>query len=236
MSTVSPPTPDDRPECVLPPRVKLLGEALASVASDLRRALQRRARRAGKPFETPDDVVRITGELVRLLKGVQARYEALEHWLDDGADASPLEVGRLVGRLEQVLGDFVEVWREIQSATDGPAAGEERRLLAEIFRHYLTQLADWLDRLVLVIADPRAEVDRQGLPLVDGGTVTVTLSLGQPPEMARLLELAAGWSRAPAGEPPPPGAPARPGLLAHLAAIVLGFGVAGALSGRDGEG
>lgn len=232
----TPPTPDDRPECVLPPKVKLLGEALAPVVSDLRRALQRRVRRTGKPFEAPNDVVRITGELVRLLKGVQARYEALEHWLDDGADASPLEVGRLVGRLEQVLDDFLDVWREIQSATDGAAASEERRLLAAIFRHYLTQLADWLDRLVLVIADPRAEVDRQGLPLVDGGTVTVTLSLTQPPEMARLMELAAGWSRAPADEPPSLGAPARPGLLAHLAAIALGFGVAGALSGRDGEG
>ena len=218
-----------------PPQVKLPGAALAPVASDLRRALQRRARRAGKPFETPDDVVRITGELARLLKGVQARYEALEHWLDEGTDASPLEVGRLVGRLEQVLGDFVDVWREIQAATDGPATGEERRLLAAIFLHYLTQLADWLDRLVAVISDTRAEVDRQGLPLVDGGTVTVTLSLSQPPEMARLAELAAKWSGGPvlAQAPQRPDAPARPGLLAHLAAIAFGFGVADALSGQD---
>lgn len=235
MSTVTPPTPDDRPECVLPPKVKLLGEALAPVVSDLRRALHRRVRRAGKPLEIPDDVVRVTGELVRLVGGIQARYEALERWLDDGADASPLEVGRLVGRLEQVLDDFVDVWREIQSATDGPESGEERRLLAAIFRHYLAQLADWLDRLVAVIADPRDEVDRQGLPLVDGSTVTVSLSLTEPPEMARLMALSGKWSKTPIEVPQRADTPARPGLLAHLGAIAFGFGVAEALSGRDRE-
>lgn len=231
--SINPPTPDDRPECVLPPKVRRLGEALAPVASNLRRALQRRVRRSGKPFETPDDVLRVSGELVRLLKAVQARYETLEHWLEDDADASPLEVGRLVGRLEQTLDDFVDVWREIQSCTDGPGAGEERRLLAAIFRHYLIQLGDWLDRLVMVIADPRAEVDRQGLPLAEGGSVTVTLALTTPPEMARLVELANQASGASVPPPQRPLVPARPSLLAHLAAIALGFGVAGALSERD---
>lgn len=245
--TQPPPAPsdDDRPRCVLPDKVKLLGQALAPVAEDLRRALKRRVRRSGEPFEAPKDVVRVTGELVRLIQGLGERQDALARWLAAPGEASPLEAGRIVGRFEQQVAGFVNIHRELLRAPDGPHSGGERQLLVGVFRHHLNDISAWMDRLIAMIADPRAELERQGLPVAQGTVISLPLTLSHPPQMEQLLRVARHcWVHArttPSRQAPPPGLPplehrappGDPGLLQRLGALVFGFGVAQALSDRE---
>lgn len=240
------PAPDpDETAYVLPPQALLLGQALAPLAQGIRQALTRTVEPSGHQFELLDDLCHHTDVIHRALSRLSDLPDRLMKDVLHKEDASPLDVGRVAGRLEQVLLDLIDGYREAQSSHADPDSREARQLILGVYRHHITALCEWLEEMVAVVADPASAVQKRGPPAGSEVELTVTLEMSSPPEMAQLNALAKRLlSEAEASHDPVEPAPSaepcetearKPGLLATLGALLFGIGITQATLGRRDE-
>ncbi len=154
-----------------------------------------------------------------------------------GGEPDIAHVYRAAGRLEEVLSEWVDGYQEVKASQAQPEACEVRDLLVGVYRHHLLELCNWLDDLMKVIADPAAAMKKSGLQMGEGATLTISLSVTVPPEMAMLLDIAKRMQieKAPETEPIPAtqrSVQSGPGLLGTMGALAFGIGVTKAVLGR----
>jgi hypothetical protein len=225
--------PEDRDVVVqVQARFALLGQALVPVADWLRGELKRRVPASGREFEVPKDLLKHIALLERALGHLGPRFTALMSSVVDHDQATALDAGRSVGRLEQVLSELTEGYHEGRRTNTGSSGAEARRLLLGIYRHYLKQISEWLDCVIFATEHPLAEIRRQNLVLHEGMDLSVVLNLKSPPQMTVLLELIQGLG--PEGEAPLP-APTMssdhsPSLLDKARALAFAMGLVSAVS------
>lgn len=223
----------------LPSRVTFLGEALAPVAKDLRRAMTRRVKSSGHEFVMIDDLLRHAGIIEMALNHLSPRFEDLMGNVMRSERAGLAETARAAGRLEQVLSEFVDGYHEVQASHAGAETSEARALLLGVYRHHIRELCEWLDELVRVIADPVSAAKKRGLPLTTNVEFSVALNMTSPPEMAKLNDLATRLQirpapvieSAPAARYEPPQSRG-PGVLGTIGALTFGIGITKAVWGR----
>ncbi len=230
---------------VLPAQALLLGQALAPLAQGTRQALTRTVEPSGHQFVLLDDLCHHTDVIHRFLTRLSPLPDKLMKEVLLKEDAIPLDAGRVAGRLEQVLSDFIDGYREAQSSHADPDSHEARQLILGVYRHHITTLCEWLEELVAVIADPASALQKRGLAAGSEVQLTVALKMSSPPEMAQLDALAkrllseAEAQRDPV-EPEPQAEACvtearQPGLLTTLGALLFGIGITKAMLGRRDE-
>ncbi len=217
----------------VPPQLVLLGSALAPVAEGLQRELRRRVRSSGQVFEVPEDLTRHLGLLETALSHLEPRPSDLMKSVINNEHATAFDAGRAAGRLEQVLSEFTDAYLEVRLRCTGPTDPQARELLIGIYRHFLTQISLWLNRVVRAIEQPQAEISQQGLTAHDGMVLPVNLELTTPDQMQALRDLI--QRLAPVAEEPQHAstmAPDRPpSLLDKASALALALGLVSAVRG-----
>lgn len=153
--------------------------------------------------------------------------------------ASHVEVGRSVGRLEQLLSELINGYLDTKASKADPQSMEARLLLLGVYRHHIGTLCDWLDNLVATIANPAVELRRRGIEPAEHVEIMVTLSMTDPPEMAKLdlliktLQLRLATPVESTLEPQQQ--TETPGILGTVGALVFGLGLSGAVFGKKYE-
>ncbi len=229
----------------LPSRVTFLGEALGPVVKSLRQAIARQVKSSCHEFVTIDDVSQHMGVISQALTHLQPRLSDLIGSAIEDERASMAEAYRAAGRLEQVLSEFVDGYHEVKASHSGPETSEARTLLLGVYRHHIRRLCEWLEELILVIADPLAASERRGIPMTGIVNLTVVLKFTTPPEMAKLNDLAKSLQIAPGPELEPmleartepaleyrQPASSNPGILGTIGALVFGGSITNAVLGR----
>lgn len=214
----------------LPSRVTFVGEALEPVAKNLRQAMLRKVKSSGHQFVMIDDLLRHLDVISRALTHLSPRFDDLMANVIRNESAGLTEVRQAVGRLEQVLSQFVDGYHQVKASHADPGTGEGRALLLGVYRHHIRELCGWLEELVQVIADPVSAAKKRGLPLTANVEISVALNMTSPPEMAKLNDLAQRLQikrapvieSAPRYEPPPS---RRPGVLGTVGALAFGVGI-----------
>ena len=218
----------------LPDRVVLWGQAIRPLCDSLSKALQQTPSPSGEPFQGLEDVCRHFESYTRGLSDLGEMLTAINTSVLGSEQASDADVYRTAGRLEQALQQLIRPYREIGSSAPQPDFPEFQPLILGVFRHTLTEIHDWLQRMVEDIQDPASACERRGLQVTEGMVLSIDLNLTSPPEMESLqqtadsLRSAAEEAAEDLSIPPPTSTPLapRPGLLAHLGALVFGLAVA----------
>lgn len=218
--------------CLVPTQVTLLGEALNPVAAQLHGALIQQETSTGPEFDTLTDLSLHMGIIEQALVHLEPRFDDLMNTVVQNDKASSLDAGRAAGRLEQVLSEFVIGYQKALASTPGQDSLEARDLLLGVYRHHISELSQWLDKLVSTIAEPLATLKEQHIRLAANVVLPVTLNLTSPPQMTKLNEIAQGFHCEPLNQTPAPDQPTRPGLLATIGALAFGLGVANAAWGK----
>lgn len=217
----------------VPAQLLLLGSALAPIAEGLQRALRRRVRSSGRGFEVPEDLTRHLGLLETALSHLEPRPGDLMRSVINNEHATAIDAGRAAGRLEQVLSEFTDAYLDARLTCSGPTHPQARELLIGIYRHFLTQISHWLNRVVLAIEQPQAEISQQGLTAHDGMVLSVNLELTTPDQMQALRDLI--QRLVPLAEEPQHAstmAPERPpSLLDKASALAFALGLVSAVRG-----
>jgi hypothetical protein len=220
--------------CLVPAQVILLGQALRPVAMKLHEVLTQKESATGPVFDTLNEVILHMGLIEQALRHLEPRFDDLMKSVIQNDKATALDAGRAAGRLEQVLSEFANGYQKALTSTSGHASREARDLLLGVYRHHITELSQWLDKLVLAIEEPLATLKEQHIRLAANVVLPITLNLSSPPQMARLHEITQEFQGQgePAYQAPIQDQPTRPGPLATLGALAFGLGVANAVWGK----
>lgn len=223
--------------CVLPPQILLLGEALAPVAKAARQALVRRVRPSGQDFVTLESLSRHMGGIEHALSQLNPRLEGLMSDVIRKEGVGPLEVGRSVGRLEQVISELIDGYLDAKSSHAGAESIDARVLILGVYRHHIRNICDWLDDLVATISNPAAALRRRGFEPSDDVVLTVPLNMTSPPAMAKLSALVGTLQpkqeeRVESSIRPQQTRDDRPGVLGTIGALAFGLGLSQAVFGR----
>ena len=218
----------------LPAPVILWGQAIRPLCDSLSKALRQTASPSGEPFQGLEDVCRHLESYTRGLSDLGEMLTAINTSVLGNEQASDADVYRTAGRLEQALQQLIRPYREIGSCAPLPDFPELQPLILGVFRHTLTEIHDWLQRMVEDIQDPASACERRALQVAEGMVLSIDLNLTSPPEMERLQQIADSL-RSAAEEavedlsiptPTSPTPPPRPSLLDHLGALMFGLAVA----------
>jgi hypothetical protein len=152
-------------------------------------------------------------------------------------EAGPVDVGRSVGRLEQVISELVDGYVEVKKSRAVAESIQARNLILGIYRHHIRNICDWLDDLVLTISNPIAALERRGIEPSGDLVLTVPLNMTSPPEMEKLGELIKtlypdAEESAEVSVRPEQRQIDRPGLLGTIGALALGLGLSQAVFRR----
>ena len=218
--------------CLVPTQVTLLGEALKPVATQLHGALIQQEASTGPEFDTLADLSLHMGIIEQALVHLEPRFDDLMKTVVQNDKATSLDAGRAAGRLEQVMSEFVIGYQKALASTPGQDSLEARDLLLGVYRHHISELKQWLDKLVSAIAEPLATLKEQHIRLAANVVLPVTLNLSSPPQMARLHEITQEFQGEPAYQAPIQDQPTRPGALATLGALAFGLGLADTVWGK----
>ena len=207
----------------LPPRVVLWGQAIQPLCDSLSHALQQPASPSGETFQGLEDVSRHFEIYTRGLADLGEMLTTINTSVLGNEQASDADVYRTAGRLEQALQQLIRPYREIGSCAPLPDFPELQPLILGVFRHTLSEIHDWLQRMVEDIQDPASACERRALQVTEGMVLSIDLNLTSPPEMERLQQIADSLRSAAeeAAEdlsiPPPTSTTSapRPGLLAQ---------------------
>ena len=101
--------------CELPARITWLGEAYVPVAQSLRLVLSQRAAPSGSLFVVFDDLLRHMDVITHALAHLSPQIDYLMVHVVKCDGAGKAEVFRAVGRLEQVISEFVDGYLEAQA-------------------------------------------------------------------------------------------------------------------------
>ena len=222
------PSPADEITAVLPDQLKWLVQALKPAGEELHQPAEFPTTSGASEFEPLTGLARHIGLIEWVLRDIDDWVKDFMSKVMARDDASPLEVGRTAGQLQQLMHMLAMGYRDALSTTPKPGAQEARNLLLGVYRHHMTYLAAWLDHLNRAISDPVAEMRRQGLKPAKTVTLTISLNLASPPQMTRLLEIVEEMRDAePTGAAQEPTSPERQaGALATLGALLFGVGLA----------
>ena len=178
------------------------------------------------------------GVVQQALTHLSPRLDGLMIDVIQNEQAGAVEAGRAAGRLEQVLSEFVDGFLDAKASNAGPDSCEARKLILGVYRHHISEICDWLDELVQVIANPRAAMKTLGIPFAENVELPIVLTMTSPPEMAKLQKLADELLVEPAQvvEEKPAFQPQThnsPGILGALGALAFGAGISKAILGRN---
>jgi hypothetical protein len=234
---ISPTLPSGEVNYVLSPQALALGEALAPVAKAARQALVRRVRPSGQDFVTLESLSRHMGEIEHALSRLTPRLEGLMSDVIDKEGVGPLDVGRSVGRLEQVISELVDGYLDAKASRAGAESIESRTLILGVYRHHIRNLCDWLDDLVATTLHPAAALRRRGIEPSGDVVLTVPLNMTSPPEMAKLSALVRALQsqledHVESSIRPQLTRDDRPGLLGTIGALAFGLGLSRVVFGR----
>ena len=223
--------------CVVPAQVALLGEALAPVAKAARQALESRVRPSGQDFTTLESLSRHIGEIEHALSRLNPRLEGLMSEVIRKEGVGPLEVGRSVGRLEQVISELVDGYLDAKESPAVAASVEAQALILGVYRHHIRNICDWLDDLVASISNPADALRRRGLEPSGDVLLTLPLNMTSPPEMAKLAALVRTLQPPPEDRVQAPIRPQQvrddgPGVVGTIGALAFGLGLSEAVFGR----
>lgn len=228
----------DKPiACQLPNQVVLLGQALRPVSDSLHDTLRRQDRR-GKAIESDggSDPVKHLTAISEVMEQQGCWILELKNSVLQNDQATSIEVGFVAGRLEQLLRPLTDGYSKLLSIRPIEEAQDETlELLLSAYRHILTEVSEWLDRLVRTAQDPLEELRRQNLPLADGIVIPVDLNLTTPPAYDRLHEMFIAKSTPLVDEEYKTSlpVPSPPGFWGKTGAAVFGMGLAATLWKRD---
>ena len=181
----------------------------------------------------------------RHMRTVQSALEHLTPRLDglmanvvNNSEATALEVGRESGRLEQVLSEFVDGYLEVKASHGGPDSNEARTLVMGVYRHHARSICRWLEEIAEATSNPEDVLQQRGLDGSAEVSLTVSLNMTTPPQMAALHLLSEHLREsleAPSVLPSrgvDPTEPRAPGVLETVGALVFGVGLTKAILGR----
>ena len=173
-------------EPLLPRRMTLLGKAMHPIWLKLKVQIEMPVSRtstvsaiAGFVSDHLDDLQEAVGRLEDRINGLMSDVVSKEN-------ASDAEVDSAVGRIESPVDDLLASYHAIRAVRAAGKDAEARDLLADVYRHALGEIRDWLGVLVEVIADPMAAVQKRGLPPSDYVELPVNLTLTAAPALGRL--------------------------------------------------
>ena len=217
----------------LPARVILWGQAIRPLYDSLSQALRQPASPSCEPFQGLEDVCRHFESYTRGLSDLGEILTAINTSVLGNKQASDADVYQTAGRLEQVLQHLIQPYLEIGFSAPQSNFPELQPLILGVFRHTLFEIHDWLQCMLEDIQDPASACERRGLQVTEGMVLSIDLNLTSPPEMERLQQIADDtlYPAEQAAEDlslshPSPSPPPRPGLLAHLGALIFGLAVA----------
>lgn len=178
-------------EPLLPPRMTQFGEAMRQVWKKLESDMDRHIAEREVDFDEMEDMV----DTVRdHLKNLRKLPRHLEKGLDrlmfrvvnnEAADLQTVdrEVSRFEGMLDNLVADYHEV-KSLEALGDDE---EGRDLLADVYRHNLVEIRNWLGELVAALADPVAAARKRGLPATGRVELPLVLNLTAAPELEELV-------------------------------------------------
>lgn len=175
---------------VVPSRVILLGEAIQPVAKNLRLALTRRYKYSSHEMATFEDLAQHMNTIAQAFSQLSPRIVALMSNIISDEKAGMAEVYREAGRLEEVLSEFVAGYRLAKISRPSIETSEARKLLLDIYRHYIREICEWLEELVQAIENPISAIEKRGLLLIENVELSVPLNLTSPIEAKKLNDLA----------------------------------------------
>lgn len=243
-AVTAPSSTKDEIRYVLPPRFAIVGDALAPLVNNLRTAMAQDAGFFSDEFVIPESLSHHLGVIQRVLERLPTRVAGLISDSVSSGESDVAHIYRAAGRLEEVLSDWVDGFQDVKASHAQPEIGEVRDLLVDVYRHHLLEVCNWLADLVKVIADPAVAIEKSGLPMGDGATLTVALTITVPPEMADLLAIAKRMqvdsldeiASTPISIPThvsQNATPVGPGILGTLGALAFGIGFTKAVLGRN---
>ena len=151
-------------EPLIPRRLSVLGEAMRPVWRKLVSEIDARSWPSTQVLDMVATVQHNLGQLESAVHRLTERINNLMCEVVTNDAASDSDVYRAVGRFEAPLRDMLANYHGVQSLAAYGADAEARDLLVNVYRHYLTEIHDWLHELVETLADPMAAVKRRGLP------------------------------------------------------------------------
>ncbi len=139
---------------VLAPQLVALGHALKPLSKAARDALRHTVPQTDQPFVALDDLVRHMGVIEHALSALGSRLDGLMAEVIQNGAADALVVGRSVGRLEQVLWEFVDGYHDAKACRAEPESLEAQALILGVYRHHIESICSWLDELVTTVLSP----------------------------------------------------------------------------------
>ena len=242
VASAPPPIPDtadalpDDTNLVVSPAILALADALRPLRAKLR------ARLAEPPWEEPpillsdedelaDEMVDALDEFQRAFHGSARALNALGKVM--AGEPAEARVQRAVDRVAEQVDALLASHYEV-GMWDVPASlTHPRDLLEAAIRHVLTQILDWLDKVLDALADPLAAGKRQRAPVEHGKVMLdCRLDFTTPPELAdldRWLDGRTSHYRRASDHPRTSGR----GFGKSVAAAVIGFAIGDWLFGGD---
>lgn len=219
--------------CQVPQQVTSLGLALASVSERARKEMTRKTKTSGRSFDFVADLVLHLGVIEQALTHLSPRFDDMMETVIQNDKASAIDAGRAAGRFEQVLFEFICGYQEARRSRPEPATEETRELLMRVYEHHISEILEWVERLVAAIANPLASLKSQHLHLNAEVTLPIHMNLTSPPEMGRLTEIIQEHQDRLRKLESIRDLPQRPGALATIGAVAFGLGVVNTLWGHD---
>lgn len=215
----------------LPPRMIALGEALRPISSKLHRQMDTPARRTLAVYDVVGSISEHLDELGSNLGGLEAKVNVLGGLIPgEGPDA---DIHRAVGGLEVYIDNLLASCSEVRQWRLGAADAPARDLLAGVYLHVLTEIRDWLDELLEVVADPVAALERRGLPTSGQVELRLDLVITDAPQLAELHRWAERNGALGHGPPSVRAGKSELGFCGTVVAAVLGFAIGDFLFGDE---
>lgn len=214
---------DDIP--LIPPHLVQLGLLLAPVLQEAGDALQAAPAARGLGPLTPAEAQRHLGQVREFTSGITAFVnDSLAPFAADASEPVP-QAARVARQLDTLLERYIRRYREVLAAA-GPARPVRNAswyLLAQVYRHHLVEVYDWLEEFLCALNEPERYFRNRTSP-----RVRLELELNPAPELLELeASLYAEYGRS--------GLAGKLGFWGTLGAVVLGLGLGKMLFGDKGE-
>lgn len=217
-----------RDEPVLPHRLKVLGMAMQSLLVKVERGINAPVYPVTPVSDMLDVIPKGLEPLRMAVFRLEARIQALMTDVVARESASDADVYRAVGGLEANLDDLIASYHGVCGLNARLADARAVVLMADVYRHTLFEVRDWLRTLVDALADPVGALRRRGLPTRGDVVIPITLRLTPAPQLADLLQWAK--ERSPCGKIK---GRSELGFWGTATAVMLGVGLGNALFGDD---
>jgi hypothetical protein len=236
--------PAAKEQIQIPPQLLVLAETLAPVAEDVRRAINSESQSAGHRFVILDDLSLHMRNVEHFLCNLQPRIEAMMSGVICAEHADSIQIGRIVGRFEQVVFELIDGYFLAKAASVDTKTAMAKNLMLGVYRHHINTISSWIDEVVRTFSDPLQAIV-EARTRIDSGAkkldLIVVLNMTAPPEMSKLCSLVMDLQREADAEMNQDGVGAdltkkvNPGLFSTVGAFTFGVAVADVILGRRRE-